>query len=228
MQQRQPTNQSRKAGDVMFGKSKGKNDGNYNFAEAARGKKFPILILDEKWLELFPEHEMSSTVKDLCEQLRRTMAREGKLNTELKALKRYKSQLMQEIVDNMEVDNSKLGILKAKKLEKNQRLIVEVKEKIAETEEQLADIPLEIRELNNELMVESSNECYRRMSENSTEIRELAEDISELKQELAAKTARKQEIEEVNNRMYSYMHNIYGAGIMEKLDELVVKLEKEQ
>ena len=215
-------------GAAMFGKSKDKVNNIYNFSEAVEGRKFPLLILDEKWLELFPEEEMSDRIKELCTKLRKAMAKEGKINTDVKAYKRYKSQLMQEIVENMEVDDTKLGMLKAKKLEKNQKLINELKEKISNAEGELADMPFELNEINRELMIESSNECYKKMIANGKDIKELETEIAGLQRELAEKTAIKQAKESENNVIYSYMHNIYGAGIMEKLDSMVQKVQDDE
>ena len=64
-----------------------------DFEAALKGKKVPLLVLDQKWHRLFAIHgktdEISATEKELDELLKL----QGKYNNELKNLKKLKSKL---------------------------------------------------------------------------------------------------------------------------------------
>ena len=72
-----------------------------DFEAALKGKKVPLLVLDQKWHRLFAIHgktdEISATEKELDELLKL----QGKYNNELKNLKKLKSKIMSNIVANM-------------------------------------------------------------------------------------------------------------------------------
>ena len=66
-----------------------------------QNKNVPLLILDEKWLEIFPEHMQGETIRGMVSELNALLKKQGKQTEEIKGLKRYKSQMMQEIIENM-------------------------------------------------------------------------------------------------------------------------------
>lgn len=183
-----------------------------------KNKNIPILILDERWLEIFPEHLQNDEIRSMSAELAKLLKKQGGLADNLKGMKRYKSQLMQEIVDNMDADETALGRLKRKKLDKNQRKILELKESMSGKEQELADMPYQIRELNARLLEESTRVCYQRFRVNQERMDELDEDIHDLKEQLKFKLLEKQDCEAKNEKMYSYLHTLLGAKMMERLD----------
>lgn len=200
----------------------------FDFSSLVHGKRLPILTLDERWLQLFPEESMPENIRQLRDNLNNLLKKQGKLMEDIKGLKRYKSQLMQEIVENMEVDETPLGKLKAKKLSKNQKLLLEAREKLEQAEHELDNIPNEIESANEALMVESSGICYEQMKKNYETSKQLEEEIAQLRDTLKQKILEKQDCETDNTMMYSYMHDIYGVEIMELLDVGYKKKEKEE
>ena len=56
------------------------------FAEALKGKRIPILTLDNKWYKLLTD-EARATVAGIEKQLNALLKRQGKLNTERTVLK---------------------------------------------------------------------------------------------------------------------------------------------
>ena len=69
-------------------------------------KKVPLLVLDQKWHRLFAIHGKTEEIKEEENHLNSLLARQGKLNSELKDLKKIKNKLMNEIVDHMDTDKS--------------------------------------------------------------------------------------------------------------------------
>lgn len=59
------------------------------FMSALQDKKIPVLTLDNKWYRLLGELERE-TVKEWEEQLNILLKRQGKLNTEVKDIKKLK------------------------------------------------------------------------------------------------------------------------------------------
>ena len=138
-----------------------------DFEAALKGKKVPLLVLDQKWHRLFAIHgktdEISATEKELDELLKL----QGKYNNELKNLKKLKSKIMSNIVANMGDDGDE-------NRDKDKQLIDEINEKADNIEGELV----------------------------------------ELKKNVIRKQNR-----DINNReIYSYLHDIFGAEVLDLFD----------
>ena len=60
--------------------------------------------------------------------------------------------------------------------------------------------------------------CYSRMKENERESEEAAKWIAQMRIELKKRLVRKQEVELMNQELYSYMHDIFGASVINMFD----------
>ena len=190
-----------------------------SFNKALSGKKIPILTLDNKWHKLFSPEDMTSQIKSLEKKLNDLLKRQGKLNTESKDIQKIKKKLMEEIIviaDNLqqEPESKKLS----KDREDHRRLVKECNDKMSEYEEELYLLPKEIDRANRNLMMASMEVCYQKIRANDREIKVLDEWIKQTRRELKKKLIRKQEKEEETNRMYAYMHDIFGADVLELFD----------
>ena len=190
-----------------------------DFKSALLHKTIPNLTLDQKWHRLFAIHGKPDEIKALEAQISALMAQEARLNTRLKELKRLKSQLLNNIVQNM--DNSKEGqalALREKKQEENKRLVDEANEKIAKCEDELADIPYQIRQANEDLMLQSMDYFYDKLRVNHTESKEIEEWINQMRVELKKNIIRKQNRDINNREIYEYLHDIFGAAVIDIFD----------
>lgn len=188
------------------------------FKSALQGKKFPILTLDHKWHRLFTQADSSSQIKKLSKELNELLVLQGKWNTESKELRKIKKKLMDEIVESaidLQDDNDKN---KEKKLAENKRLIEECNQKLDEIMDELHLLPSRIDSINYELMVQTMDACYDYLQDNSTEIDRIENWIKEIRIELKKNIIRKQEREAKNHELYSYMHDIFGADVIEIFD----------
>lgn len=189
------------------------------FKTALEGKKIPILTLDNKWHKLFTRVDATPEIKALEDRLNELVKRQGKVNTESKDIKKIKKTLMNEVVviaDGLvqEPDNKKLS----KNMEEHKRLIEECNEKLDAYEEEMLELPREIDKTNRKLMLMSMEICYSKLQENAKELKTINEWLKKVRRELKKKMVRKQEKEEQNNELYSYMHDIFGADVIEIFD----------
>lgn len=195
------------------------------FSSALKEKKIPILTLDHKWHQLFTRTNPNKAILRREEELKELLKKQGKANTESKELKRLKKKLMQEIVDNAEKTAEGNDAKAVKKMEENTRLINECNERLAMYEDQLLELPREIEQVNHELMLLTMETCYHTMKANEAELEETAKWIAMIRVELKKRLVRKQEMEQMNQELYSYMHDIFGAEVIELFD---MKYEKKE
>lgn len=187
------------------------------FATALQGKKIPILTLDNKWYRLLTD-EARAEVSDLEQQLNTLLKRQGKLNTESKEIKRLKKKLLSEIValtDEAEHSSDK-SILQ--KIDTNKRLVEECNEKLESYEDELKELPGEIDRTNLRLMQITMDCCYEIMQDNTTEIQAITEWVAKTRVELKKRLVEKQEMEQRNHTIYSYMHDVFGPDVIDLFD----------
>ncbi len=189
------------------------------FLEALKSVRIPLLVLDEKWHHLFQGVGKTNEITECEKEVNELLKLQGKLNEDLKALKKIKNDLMQGIVDNMDaVDSKSSDDARRKKIEDNKRLISEANVKMEECEDRLLELPRELDEANKRLMIFSMDYCYHKLRENSKEIEEISQWISEVRVELKKKILVKQNDEHKNEEIYSYMHDILGASVIDVFD----------
>ncbi len=188
------------------------------FQSALTGKRIPILTLDNKWHKIFTQKKPDKKLKRLEDELNELLKKQGKLTGEVKEIKKLKKKLMDGIVANASeasVENDEKAVRKA---QESSRLIDECNEKLEEYEEELLELPREIDKVNKELMLLTMEICYDRLKENEQRIEEDARWVSEVREELKRRLVRKQEMEQANQELYSYLHDIFGAEVIELFD----------
>lgn len=188
------------------------------YKPALANKKIPILTLDNKWHKLFTQAEPNKRLRRREEELNELLKRQGKANTEMKEIKKLKKKLMQGIMEN--AGEAALGndAKARKKTDESKRLLGECNEKLAGYEEELIELPREIDRINKELMLMTMEICYDRLKENEKEIGEITKWAAQVKEELKQKLVIKQERETMNQELYSYMHDIFGADVINLFD----------
>ncbi len=188
------------------------------YSPALKEKKIPILTLDNKWHRLFTQTNPNKAILRLEEELNDLLKKQGKATTASKDIKRLKKKLMQEIVENAEGTAEGNNQKALKKMEDNKRLINECNERLTMYEDQLIELPGEIDRVNRELMLQTMDICYDTLKTNETEIEETAKWVAAIRVELKKRLIRKQEMEQMNQELYSYMHDIFGAEVIEIFD----------
>ena len=188
------------------------------YKPALASKKIPILTLDNKWHKLFTQAEPNKRLKKREEELNELLKKLGKANTEIKEIKKLKRRLMQGIMENASEASSGNDARARKKTDESKRLMGECNQKIAVYEDELLELPRQIDKVNKELMLMTMEICYDRLKENERDIEEITKWVAQVKEELKEKLILKQEKETVNQELYSYMHDIFGADVINLFD----------
>lgn len=184
------------------------------YRPAIAGKKLPIVTIDHKWHQLFARVEKTRAVAEKEQELNELLRGQGKCNSDMKNVRKIKKKLMDEIVTLMDKQDS----VSNSKIEENKRLINECNDKIKVYQEQALDYPGRIERVNAELMIETMKVCYENMRLNEHHIKSIGKWIAEVRVELKKNVVRKQEMEIANQEIYSYMHDIFGADVIDIFD----------
>ena len=155
----------------------------------------------------FKTDEISATEKELDELLKL----QGKYNNELKNLKKLKSKIMSNIVANMGDDGDE-------KRDKDKQLIDEINEKADNIEGELIEIQKNIKAVNDRLMLLSMDYFSEKIEKNKLESKEIDDWIANIRVELKKNVIRKQNRDINNREIYSYLHDIFGAEVLDLFD----------
>lgn len=188
------------------------------FIPALKDKKIPILTLDNTWHRLFTQTNPSDEIIKLEEELNDLLKKQGKLNTDTKDIKALKKRLMDEIVEQMDALGTTHNKSLEKKLDENKRLIEECNQKLEQYGDDILDIPRLINEVNYKLMLATMEVCYEQIQDNNAEIEEISEWVEEMRVELKKKVVKKQQKLKNNQNFYTYMHDIFGAEVINIFD----------
>ena len=160
----------------------------------------------------------SQDIKDAEEQVNHLLKEQGRLTQDIKEFKKIKSNLMDEIVANMDQLEEKRADDKRTLIDDNQRLIEEVNRKLDEASDALLDIPNLLKEENEKLMVYCMDYCYDLLKANGEKIEEIGNWIKKIRLELKKNILLKQDAEIKNQEIYNYMHAFLGAKVINVFD----------
>ncbi len=187
------------------------------FKEALAGKEIPLLTLDNKWHQLFTQAQTAEVQRGEV-KLNELIKRQGKLNTESKDIRKVKKKLMTEIMEMADLSGGNPDAATEKKMEDNRRLINECNERLEDYARELRLLPEEIAQINHKLMLITMDICYQKIAENTREIDKIEEWVKDIRIEMKKKLIRKAENEQEVFSLYSYMHDIFGAEVIEIFD----------
>lgn len=187
------------------------------FKNALSGKRIPVLTLDNKWYRLLNEIGKTA-VKEYEDQLNMLLKRQGKLNSEIKDIKRLKKKLMNDIVVMVDDAAKNTKGKKEEKIEESKKLLEECNQLLEEYQDELLDLPKVIEETNLKLMLVTMEYCYDEMQDNTREIEAAEQWVTRARIELKKRLIYKQAMEQKNQEIYSYMHDIFGADVVNLFD----------
>lgn len=190
-----------------------------DYEQVIKNHKIPILVLDNKWHQIFAKMKKTKQLEKDEEQMHELLKRQGKLNNDLKEIKKLKNKLMKELIVISNETRSNPDDEKIKrKLEEHKRLIEECNQKTEEYEDEVFQIPRTMDALNQQMMLQTMNICYTKIQKNQEDIKEIAKWITQVRIELKKNLIRKQERELGNQELYTYLHDIFGPNVIEMFD----------
>lgn len=181
--------------------------------------RVPLLTLDARWHQLFPEHMKTKKLARLEKELNELVKRQGQLNQDLKDYANAKKALMENILLNMTDGSDPDSAEKIKKQDRNQKYLDELKEKTEKAEEHLETLPADITRKNQELLIESMRICYETLINNTKEIETEDIWISTVRAMLTQHILHKQEMEIRNEETYKFMYDLLGKRIIDMFDK---------
>lgn len=185
-----------------------------NFKAHIKATKVPILILDQKWHQLFLVNGKPEQVAEKEQELDELIKREARIKQDIKDYKKVKQNLMDGIVAGMDgTGDEHEADVKDKK-----RLIDEANEKLDELEDELLDLPNQIKEVNDDLMELTANYCYESFRVNTEKINEITAWIKQVRHDLKVNVVKKQNREINTRQMYAYMHDVFGPKATDLFD----------
>ena len=196
------------------------------FRKALEHKKLPLLVLDQKWHRLFAIHGKTDEIRNAETELNNLLARQGKLNSDLKDYKKVKNQLMDEIVQNMEGSDGNASD-KEKVRDKDKRMIDELNERIDAAEAELLELPQKMKQVNENLMILSMEYFYDKIKINTQESKEIEAWINQVRIDLKKNIIKKQNRDINNREIYAYLHDICGPQVLDLFDVEMEASDKE-
>ena len=177
-------------------------------------KIVPLLTLDGKWYQLFRNVGMTAEISQKADELNALLRRQGKINTESRQIKAIKKKLLDEMVPLSAQNNSDA----AAKLQEHKKLIDDCNTKLEGYQDEMLDLPEQITEVNIDLMLLTMDSCYDLLKDNNADIKRYQDMIKKMRIELKKDIIKKQDKEIMNREMYSYMHDIFGAEVINLFD----------
>lgn len=187
------------------------------FQTVLKGRKIPILTLDNKWYRLF-EKNMTPEMKRLEGRINDLLKEQGRITNEVKDLKKIKNNLMNEIVANMPEEGHPIDPAHQKKIDESKKMIDQVNKRLANYDDEMLDLPKMIDDENFKLMLLSMEICYDEFLSNTEDIEDISAWIKSMRMELKRNIIKKQQMEVKNVELYSYMNDIFGSDVINIFD----------
>ena len=178
----------------------------------------PLLTIDPRWHQLFPEHLKTKTLIKKEKYLNKLIKKQGQTNNDLKEYEKAKKVIMQNVLKNMTDGQENDSPIRGKKQDANQKLLDELEEKIQDAVAIQDELPIQIRRANQDLLIESMRICYKTLLENTKEIEKEEMWISAVRATMTEHILHKQEMEVRNTETYKYMYDLLGAEVLNLFD----------
>ena len=182
------------------------------FRPALKGKKIPVISLDNKWYKLMAGIDHTPEMNEKEKKLKDLLKQQGKINNELKSIRKKKADLMDKIVNVMDEEDADT------KHAEYSASINECNALIDKYQDELLDLPVQINEVNVALMLDTMEVCYDVIKEKTEKEKELDEWIAGIRIELKKNVVRRQECKIKIQQIYSYMHDVFGPEVIDIFD----------
>ncbi len=184
-----------------------------------RKNDISILILDERWKNLFANTRIPPEIKKCEHKIKDLMKEEARLRSELKNISPQKKKYLEKIMvltkDAFEKNNAEAR----EEMQRCEKEVKKLNEDINKIDARLNKIPDDIREINIELLELTVNTVYYKIRSNEKRVKELDKIIEESRNKLKEYTEERETLAQDDTDIYSYFHNLLGGEELEKLDK---------
>ncbi len=180
-------------------------------------KKTHLLVLDQKWHQLFKGRK-PLRIAALEKELNQLLKKQGTYTTELKEYSGLKKKMMDEIMGSMGQAHDDDDPSAKKQMERNKNYIEQINKKLEHHQAGLSDLPEKIAETNKKLVNATMKHFYHTMREKKEKAADLEKDVVRLKQEISETIIKRDEAKEEYQKLYGYIHDVVGFDIIEKYD----------
>lgn len=184
-------------------------------------KKVHLLVLDQKWHELF-KGKKPLRIQQLEKKLNDLLKEQGTLTTELKEYQKLKQKMMAEIVNGMSDAYDGQDKKALKTLERNKKYIEQINSKLEHHENRLAKVPDLIQETNKELVNATMKQFYQTMLSRKQTADRLEDEVKRLQIEIREAIENRDQAKAHHQELYGYIHDVVGPSIIEQYDRYYI------
>ncbi len=184
--------------------------------------RIPILIEDEKWLELFGKAKDTS-IQYCKEELYQLFKEQESIEKEIDKLEKEKSKIIIMILNISDAVNNEEKIESISLLDEYREKLIFINETIEELTYKLEMLPTQIEEMNFRLLEATVSYSYSQLKGKEEKLDKTKKQLDMLKIKIRELINIKYEYEEWISSTYTFLHGILGSEQMEKLDEIILK-----
>ncbi len=184
-----------------------------------RRNDISLLILDERWNNLFQSAEKTPAIERSEENLRELLKEESRLTAEKKEIAALKKRHMDKIIKLTPKVFEENDSNAKKEMHSSEREINKINKRVIRIDEELDTIPDRLREANVDLLELTVGVVYFKIRSARKRVEELEKLIEETRDKLKAYIDEKESLSQDDTDIYSYFHDLLGAQELQKLDE---------
>lgn len=182
----------------------------------------PILIKAEDWIALFNDVN-DRAINNNKEILQNLLKEERRLELKIEQLQKDKMKCMIMILKVSDAINNEEKVEKVGLLDEYKENIHNINEKIEELTIKMESIPMDIRDVNYELLKATVKYGYSELKIKEKKLEEVTNEFDKLRERLKVLLNEKINYEESINATYSFLHGMLGNKEMEKLDKQILE-----
>ncbi len=193
---------------------------NMNFDKRTlRKNDISLLILDERWNNLFQSAEKTPAIERSEENLRGLLKEESRLIAEKKEAAALKKRNMDKIIQLTSKVFEENDINAKKEMQSCEQEIKKINDRVIKIDELIEEMPDRLKQANLDLLELTVSVVYFKMRSARKRVEELEKLIADTRDKLKAYIDEKESLSQDDSDIYSYFHDLLGAQELQRLDE---------
>lgn len=184
-----------------------------------RKNDISLLILDERWNNLFQSAEKTPAIERSEENLRGLLKEESRLIAEKKEAAALKKRNMDKIIQLTSKVFEENDINAKKEMQSCEQEIKKINDRVIKIDELIEEMPDRLKQANLDLLELTVSVVYFKMRSARKRVEELEKLIADTRDKLKAYIDEKESLSQDDTDIYSYFHDLLGAQELQRLDE---------